>query len=159
MRNTNRIYDAIRRGDPKAVEFYQTMKQRVLDGERAKMVVGAIQFVHEQRKAGMLPMRTSVGAAYPPGSYLTPNGKVLTPDVISQLVAAAQSLLSGGTMTMATNPDAGVRTSSPGGSLSLASNPLARQVKPAATKVTSTANKGSLSQQLGMSRAIASLYQ
>lgn len=36
--------------------------------------------------------RNYVGADYPPGSYLTPNGKVLTPDVIAQIVEKANQL-------------------------------------------------------------------
>lgn len=88
MSNTKALYQALRQADPRAVAYYEDLKRRIEDGKRAQLIMNAIQAVHAEHKAS----RPSIGAL--PGGCITPNGRLLTPQALSQLVAACYAAAS-----------------------------------------------------------------
>lgn len=86
--NTKKLYQALRQADPRAVAYYEKLKERIEDGKRAQLIMNAIQAVHAEHQAS----RASIGAL--PGGFVTPNGRVMTPQVLSQLVAACYAAAS-----------------------------------------------------------------
>jgi hypothetical protein len=88
MSNTKALYQALRQGNPNAVAYYEKLKERIEDGKRAQLIMNAIQAVHTEHQAS----RASIGAL--PGVCITPNGRVLTPQALSQLVAACYAAAS-----------------------------------------------------------------
>lgn len=126
MSNAERIYDRIRSGDPYARSYYLNLKRRIADGRRAEIVHTAIGAVHERRKN--MKARLYFGADYPPGSYLTPNGKILTPDAIAQLANMIHSAIyQTPAQALAASPDGG------GGPLSFGPTTFSSKAVPTST--------------------------
>jgi hypothetical protein len=119
MKSAETLYNMVVGGEPQAVNYYVNLKRRIADGQKAQLVHDAIQTVHERRKAMYgkpFARGPYVGADYQAGSYSTPNGKVLTPTQLAQLVSLVKAALGGG--TAAANP-------------MMASNPMVSQFAPA----------------------------
>ena len=81
--NMEALYRALRRAEPGAVAYYEGLKKKIEDGKRAELVVRGLQALHHQYtfQAGAY-----IGADSSP--HVTPNGRLLTKEAMSQLVAA-----------------------------------------------------------------------
>jgi hypothetical protein len=95
LTNTERLYVDIYEKRPKAIAYYRNLQRRYEDGKRAEKVLAALQALHERAKA-MEANFTVEGGCFGepqvsgllPGGHVTPNGRLLTPEAVSQLVAA-----------------------------------------------------------------------
>lgn len=95
MKNTARLYRDLQQKNPRALAYFKLLKKRYEQGKQAEAILNALKAIHEEQpalSAGFPPQAPCVygspvvGAL--PGGYLTPNGRVLTQQAVSQLVAA-----------------------------------------------------------------------
>lgn len=84
--NTETVYAAIRNGNPQAVAYYQNLKVRIADGQKAQIILAAIRSVHEQRKAMNIKYRNPFIGAAGGVAYLTPSGQTITQEEVATLV-------------------------------------------------------------------------
>lgn len=136
---TEQLYDKITAGDPKAVAYYENLKKRIADGRRAENIRTCIRAIHERRKTMNVKTRVPFTGAesYPAGSYITPNGKVLTPTVLTKLVGLFRDAAYG-VATTAPNPTSSLPAATLNPAIKATVNPAvlaAIQPKPSNVKV------------------------
>jgi len=89
---TRSLYRALRRAEPEAVAYYEDLKERIEDGKRAELVMGALQALHRQQRA--IEIGAHIGASLPPEGCVTPNGLFLSKEAMTRLLMACYAAAS-----------------------------------------------------------------